>query len=67
MNVRNKMSSVFMESSSSSAPTCSTTTSDSTFSRTESQFSINKQVLQVISNNIFCLMIYIILLFHITY
>ncbi|XP_042952169.1 zinc finger BED domain-containing protein RICESLEEPER 2-like [Carya illinoinensis] len=46
MNVRSKVSSLFMEFSSSSAPTCSTTTSDSTYSRAESQSSINKQVFQ---------------------
>ncbi|XP_042969171.1 zinc finger BED domain-containing protein RICESLEEPER 1-like [Carya illinoinensis] len=49
MNVRSKMSSLFMEYSSSSAPTCSTTTSDSTYSRAESQSSINKQAFQVIT------------------
>ncbi|KAG2727020.1 hypothetical protein I3760_01G140900 [Carya illinoinensis] len=43
MNIRSKMSSLFMEYSSSSASTCSTTTSDSTFSRAESQSLINKQ------------------------
>ncbi|XP_042958031.1 zinc finger BED domain-containing protein RICESLEEPER 1-like [Carya illinoinensis] len=46
MNVRSKISSLFMEYSSSSALTCSTTTSDSTYSRAESQCSINKQVFQ---------------------
>ena len=69
MNVRSKMSSLFMEYGSSSAPTttCSTTTSDSTVIREESQSSYDNFLLEVISNNLFCLMIiyYIVVSYHI--